>query len=147
MVLNAQEEIFLNQLAQHVIPFEKGLEWFRELDSKKKLEVLQGIGAATQQAHPFTADLVPAASEFGCKQSYTPWVLLSKGPFKAQLAKVLNLPSSEYERSFRILLGLLSVADARRRRTTCVNGCSHWWHEDLSNIAVVNALLKPGGLL
>jgi hypothetical protein len=57
----------------------------------------------------------------GLKPTLTPCVVVSRAPVPAKaFHKILSLPE--------LLLGLLTVADARRRATQCAQGCSHEWH-------------------
>jgi hypothetical protein len=58
------------------------------------------------------------------------------------VAKIIGLPEHEREKSFVLFLGLLAVADGRRRKTACAAGCTHWWHRDLSDPDVVRSTLE-----
>ena len=50
------------------------------------------------------------------------------GRLAEQLAKIINLPPDERVKAFRLLVALLGVADDRRRRRFCADGCGHAWH-------------------
>ncbi|WP_251069735.1 DUF5958 family protein [Streptomyces sp. ISL-96] len=39
-----------------------------------------------------------------------------------------HAPSPPLVKSFRLLVALFSIANARRRALHCVGGCSHEWH-------------------
>ncbi|MEU5416165.1 DUF5958 family protein [Streptomyces clavifer] len=61
--------------------------------------------------------------------THTPAVLISRGRIDEQLGKVAGLaPVEERRKAFRLLIALLTIADARRRKRFCSGGCSHWWH-------------------
>ena len=81
-----------------------------------------------QQAGAIEADVPEAIEKARVKETCTPCILLQNGRLKMQLAKVLNLPSIEYLKTFFLLVSIFSVADTRRRNNQCKNGCSHWWH-------------------
>ena len=46
--------------------------------------------------------------------------------------------------AMRLVLALFAIADDRRRTTRCAQGCSHWWHGELSDVDAVLAALAPG---
>ena len=92
--------------------------------------MLRDLASIAHQAHLRAEEVGPAMQLAGLKPTFTPCVLVSKGasPEKA-FHKIASLPEAEWEKSFRLLLGLLSIADARRRATHCAQGCSHEWHQ------------------
>jgi hypothetical protein len=100
------------------------------LSSSEKASVLRDLAYIANQAHPLAAEVEQAIGVAGLKRTFTPCVLVSKtyAPEKA-FHKILSLPEAEWEKSFRLLLALLSIADARRRATRCAEGCSHEWHQ------------------
>ncbi|WP_330239215.1 DUF5958 family protein [Streptomyces sp. NBC_00525] len=56
-------------------------------------------------------------------------MLISRGRVDEQLGKIAGLtPLDERRKAFRLLIAVLSIADARRRERFCFGGCSHWWH-------------------
>ncbi len=128
MIENEQSK-FLNKLAQGTRSVEDGKDWFQDLLPEKQLEVLREISVYIQQAGARETDVPEAIEKARIKETYTPCALLKNGRLKMQLAKVLNLPSTEYLKSFFLLVSLFSVADMRRRSNQCKNGCSHWWHQ------------------
>ena len=75
-------------------------------------------------------EVEPAMSLARLKRTFTPCVLVSRGasPEKA-FHEIVSLPEAEWDKSFRLMLGLLSIADARRRAAHCAQGCPHAWHE------------------
>lgn len=121
-------EVFLNRLAQGIAPEDEGRRWFGRLSADERLSALRSLWMFAAQAGAVEGDVDVAIIRSALKPTFTPSTLLKNGPLKVQVAKVLNLPESEQEKSFRLLLALFTVADERRRTTTCLGGCSHWWH-------------------
>jgi hypothetical protein len=130
--MTRQEEIFLNQVAQGILPLETGANWFTSLATDRQQETLRWLAAMIVQAGARTEDVSAAMDKANLKRAFTPCVQLSKGVLSSQLAKVANLPAAEFGKAFQLLMALLSIADARRRETSCANGCSHWWHQELT---------------
>lgn len=95
---------------------------------RRKRQVIRELAYYILQAKATQEEVEAGIRLAGVKSTATPAVLLSRGLLREQLAKVGNLPESEMGKSFRILISLLSVADARRRRVECANGCQHPWH-------------------
>jgi len=120
--------ILLNELSQGRRPLQEGFVWFGSLPIVEQRVVIRELTAYILQAHAAPDEVEASIGLAGVKSTVTPAVLLSRGPLRAQLAKVGNLTESEMGKSFRILISLLSVADARRRRIDCANGCQHSWH-------------------
>jgi hypothetical protein len=124
----------LNQMAQGLLPWDAGLSWFIGLSPSEKNSVLRDLGYITHQAHPRAEEVDAAIAKAGLKRTFTPCVLVCKAssPEKA-FQKIVSLPEAEWEKSFRLLVALLSIADARRRAVHCGGGCSHEWHQQLSS--------------
>ena len=141
MKILAKERILLNQIAQGCTSIEEGESWFFSQSENRRGPLLRELSAMALQAGFLLADVGPAASLVGLKKGATPCVLLGAGRQKIQVAKVLSLPQSEASSVFRLLIGLLSVAD-RRRRKQCEANCQHWWHRDLSDESVVAGLVS-----
>ncbi|WP_234433250.1 DUF5958 family protein [Streptomyces sp. NRRL WC-3549] len=38
------------------------------------------------------------------------------------------VPLGERHKAFRLLIAVLTIADARHRERYCPGGCGHWWH-------------------
>ncbi|XXX73574.1 DUF5958 family protein [Sorangium sp. So ce134] len=119
---------FLNRLAQGLITEEEGRLWFGGLVEGEQRDVLGKLWFFAAQAGAREGDVDNAIARAQLKPSFTPCVLLKTGRLKIQAAKVLGLPLAEYEKSFRLLSALFQIADERRRREECKDGCSHWWH-------------------
>jgi hypothetical protein len=132
----------LNQYAQGIRPMMAAKEWFSQLSGEQQQNVLRQLAAIIQQAHPLPSELPAAIVRAGLKPTHTPCVLMNRGPFASQAAKVTALPEQEREKSFSLFIALLGIVDARKRSTDCVNGCNHWWHQDLSNEMLVRRILS-----
>ena len=94
----------------------------------------------TLQAGAREEDISLAITKSKLRATYTPCVLLSKGRLKEQMAKLLKLPPSEFIKAFFLLISLLAIADARRYCKYCQDGCSHWWHRDLSERKILDEI-------
>lgn len=65
----------------------------------------------------------------GCAPTRTPAVRISRGGIDGQLGKIAGLaPLDERRKAFRLLIAVLTIADARRRERFCSGGCNQWWH-------------------
>lgn len=123
-----ERDVLLNQLAQGLVPADEGRRWFNRLAEGEQRDVLEQLWIFAAQAGARESDVDVAIARAQLKSSFTPCVLLRNGRLKIQVAKVLELPFVEREKSFRLLSALFQVADERRRNEDCINGCSHWWH-------------------
>lgn len=132
----------LNQFAQGLRPMAEARAWFAGLSGEQRKGVLRELAAMLQQAHPVPSEVTAAIARSGIKPTHTPSVLMSRGSFAAQVAKVVALPEAEREKSFLLFITLLGIADARRRQTQCAAGCSHWWHQDLSDELLMRRLAQ-----
>jgi hypothetical protein len=138
------DTIRINQAAQGVRSLAETRLWFCEHSSHEQRALIQEVGYLALQAGAVPEDAALAASYAAQKRGSPACVLMSKGVPKVQLSKILELPDEENLRSFSFLVGLLSVADARRRQTSCATGCQHWWHRNLREKAVVDDILNSG---
>jgi hypothetical protein len=123
-----EHALILNELSQERRPLVEGLVWFRALSLDGRRAVIRELAYFCLQAGAVTADTEESIARSGVKPTATPAVLISRGSLREQLAKIGNLPEPEMEKSFRLLLALLSISDARRRQINCVDGCTHSWH-------------------
>ncbi|MER5477732.1 DUF5958 family protein [Streptomyces sp. NPDC002734] len=123
-----EHERILNELAQGLRPFPDGLAWFEALDEEKQSVVLRHLGHFCYQSHPTREEAVEAVRLSGLRPTHTPCVLILRGRADEQAGRVATLrPRHERIKAFRLLVRLLAVADARRRRF-CGGRCSHAWH-------------------
>jgi len=124
----SQHDILLNRIAQGSLPRSDGEEWFQGLPHDEQKLVLRDLYYYTIQAGVLETDVVAAIADSKLKPTYTPCVMASKGRLFIQLGKIVNLPTTEYHKAYRLLVSLFTIADERRRRERCRGECSHWWH-------------------
>lgn len=138
--MTIDEEILVNQLAQRVVEMKVGESWFAGLRESTQRSVLRELNVFIVNASPHSEDAANAVALSGLKSTFIPCVLLTTGPsLQHQLAKISNLPRAELGKAFPLLIALLAVADTRRR-TTPLNTANHWWHRDLRDERVLDAI-------
>ena len=147
--MDIKTEIYLLQLAQGIVPLEKGNWWFARQSDELQVEALQVLANACVQAGA-SGDLAGKAIELSqLDPDFTPCELLLKaarenplgsGGVSLALAKIVALPPDERMQSFILLIALLGIADARSR-SECGDSSRHWWHQDLSNPEVVERIV------
>jgi hypothetical protein len=126
--VNARD-VLLNQLAQGLRPVPEGIDWFDGLDERGQSEVLLFLSHHCVQARAVNEDAPESIRRAGLRPTHTPAVLISRGRIDHQLGKIAALtPRDERRKAFRLLIAVLSIADARRRERYCSGGCGHWWH-------------------
>ena len=138
--MNLSDEIAINQIQQELISQQDAKNWFLSFPTEAQQEILQRLSYMALQAGAQETDVSLAIAKSKLRPSYTPCVLLSKGRLKEQMAKLLKLPTSEFIKAFFLSISLLAIADARRYNKYCQDGCSHWWHRDLSDRKVVDKI-------
>lgn len=130
-----ERDVLLNELAQGLRPVSDGIEWFDGLSQKAQSEVLLLLRHHCVQAHAVAEDAPESVRRSGLRPTHTPAVLISRGRIDEHLGKIAGLtPLDERRKAFRLLIEVLTLADARRRERFCSDGCSHWWHR-LSAVA------------
>ncbi|MET7994791.1 DUF5958 family protein [Amycolatopsis sp. NPDC005232] len=122
----------LNELAQGLRPLDEGVALFESLDQHGRRTALSRLQEYCSQARATADDVAEAATRVGLKPGNTAVVVALAGripePMAVQLRKLTELRPPDQQRSaFRLLVGLLSVADERRRQR-CGGDCTHWWH-------------------
>ena len=151
--MDLKTDIYLNQLAQGVIPLEEGKEWFSNLLTDLQLEVLRRLVFFILQAGAIGRDASMAVSSSPLKATFTPCQLLIKAgheepdgnqALKSYLAKVINLPELERMKSFLLLVSLFGVADRRKRESGLLPE-KYWWHRDLSKQEVIDEIIANQG--
>jgi hypothetical protein len=118
----------LNELAQGKRPVEEGVSWFSGLPQERQKSVLREVVRHSIQAHATTEDGRQSVILSGLKPTFTPAVLIVRDGILEQMGKIINLPSAEYVKAFRILISVFAIADTRRRDQECVGKCTHEWH-------------------
>ncbi|MGW3312195.1 DUF5958 family protein [Streptomyces sp. NPDC001073] len=114
--------MILNELAQDK-PTAEGVEWFEGLPEDDQRKVLHALALFCGQARACEDDVPESIECSGIRPTHTPAVMLTKGRFGMD-----RLPSYELTKSFRLLVALFTIADARRRTLYCAEGCGHSWH-------------------
>ncbi|MCW6052758.1 DUF5958 family protein [Lyngbya sp. CCAP 1446/10] len=138
--MNLADEIAINQIQQELISQQDATNWFLSFPTETQQDILQRLSYMALQAGARETDVSLAIAKSKFRPTYTPCVLLSKGRLKEQMAKLLKLPDSEFIKAFFLLISLLAIADARRYSKYCQDGCSHWWHRDLSDRNVLDEI-------
>ena len=118
----------INKIAQRMISFEEGVQWFDEAASEYRGKIMQALDICVWQSHPTVEDIEEGIRISGLKETYSPCVLIRKKPFNEVRQRILRMRELDQRRGFILLLSVFSVADKRRRETECVNGCTHEWH-------------------
>lgn len=122
-------DILLNELAQGLRPLSEGIEWFDGLGPAEQSEVLLFLRHHCVQARAVDEDGPESIRRAGLRPTHTPAVLITRGRIDQQLGRIAALsPVDERRKAFRLLIAVLSIADARRRERFCSGGCGHWWH-------------------
>ncbi|MBB4428208.1 hypothetical protein GGD66_006794 [Bradyrhizobium sp. CIR48] len=124
-MLNVDEQILLNQLAQGIASASEGDAWFGAQSEDNKRRLLRGLSNFILQASPKLEDVTVAIAKSRLKPTLTPCVLLAMPHLKVQLAKLSTLPEFELPRVFRLLIKLLAAADNRRRRERPLDLINH----------------------
>lgn len=140
--MNLDDAITLNQIQQKLISQEDAKNWFLSFPIADRHEILKWLCDMAIQARARDEDISLAITKSKLRPTYTPCVLLSKGRLKEQMVKVLKLPPSEFLKAFVLLVSLLGIADARRYSKDCQDGCSHWWHRDLSDRQILDEIRR-----
>ena len=124
-----ERDILLNELAQRLRPMSDGVAWFDSLDAAEQTQVLLYLCHHCIQARAVTEDAPESIRRSGLRPTHTPAVLIARGQIDEQLGKIATLtPLDERRKAFKLLVAVLSVADARRRERYCLSGCGHSWH-------------------
>ncbi|MFG3508660.1 DUF5958 family protein [Streptomyces sp. NPDC047821] len=122
-------DVLLNELAQGLRPMSEGIEWFDGLGPEEQFVVLLFLRHYCVQAHAVAGDAPESIRRAGLRPTHTPAVLISRGRIDEQLGKIAGLrPHDERRKAFRLLIAVLTIADARRRERHCSGSCGHWWH-------------------
>ncbi|MFF8607222.1 DUF5958 family protein [Streptomyces sp. NPDC015346] len=124
-----ERDVLLNELAQGIRPISEGIEWFDGLGQEEQSEALLFLRHHCVQARAVTEDAPESIRRSELRPTHTPAVLISRGRIDEQLGKIACLTLlDERRKAFRLLIAVLSIADARRRERFCSGGCSHGWH-------------------
>ncbi|SBT93487.1 hypothetical protein GA0115233_10652 [Streptomyces sp. DI166] len=107
----------------------QGIEWFEGLSTEEQTNTLRLLSHFCVQARATAEDGPESIRRAGLRATHTPAVLITRGRIDQQLGEIAGLtPHNERLKSFRLLIAVLAVADERRRRRFCSDGCGHAWH-------------------
>ncbi|MFE7789732.1 DUF5958 family protein [Streptomyces sp. NPDC057460] len=124
-----ERDVMLNELAQGLRPMSQGVEWFDALGPEEQSEALLFLCHHCVQARVVAEDGPESIRRAGLRPTHTPAVLITRGRIEHQLGKIASLtPLDERRKAFRLLVAVLAIADGRRRKRFCSDGCGHWWH-------------------
>ncbi|MFF3060067.1 DUF5958 family protein [Streptomyces sp. NPDC057909] len=125
-----ERDVMLNELAQGLRPMSQGIEWFDALGPEEQSVALLFLCHHCVQARAVAEDGPESIRRAGLRPTHTPAVLITRGRIDHQLGKVASLiPLDERRKAFRLLVAVFAIADGRRRKRFCSDGCGHWWHK------------------
>lgn len=125
MTLN---DLKINLYAQDKLSRIDIINWFGSLDKNSKRDTLNKMFWFIINAKPSIDEIDISISKSNLKRTYTPIVLILKEQINISIPKILDLPESEWDKSFKLLLEIFKTADTRRRNNDCKGKCSHEWH-------------------
>lgn len=137
--MELEKEILINKFAQGLIDISSILAHFDTLDLGNKRLFLNELSFLIMQSKPVVTDTEIAIKDSLLKSSFTPCVLLSKGPISTSIQKIIALPEPELGKAVNLLLNLFKVAYVRRFEAE-KNNPSKWWYWDLSNEQNIKAI-------
>ena len=136
-----EDEILFNRYAQGVVEAEDLLDVFLKRSMKGQEEYFNLLVMLVGQSRPELEDVELAIESSNLKPTYTPCVVLRKGVEYRNLKKIVNLPSEEHSKAFRLLLALFRISFQRRYKND-PNPSHKWWYWDLSKDEIVASILK-----
>ena len=132
--------LYLNQIAQGVVPLNEALDAYRVLPPSERSDAIRRLSLMVHESHPRPAEITDAIRASGLKPTFTPCIMLVAGSSTyGQLSRIAGLPDDELDKAFVLLMQLFQIADSRRRES-CGDSCYHWWHQDLSDDFVLREL-------
>lgn len=146
--------MYLNQIAQGLVPKDDYLGWFDGLGEDQKKGVLYQLGFMTGQASAAGYHVPDAVTLSGLKQTFTPCVLLlnatgtepkSSRLLAGAISKAIGLPEDEWAKTFQLFLAVFRVADLERQSREGGPCERHWWHQDSSDPRVVAEIVRYRG--
>ncbi len=138
--LSIDEEILINQWAQGVVDDQAIQKIYLARKPEEVPSLLRNVCELVQQASASNQDMEATISAAPIKATRSVCVILRKGVNNEVLQKLVSLKGTDAEDSFLLLLYLFRIADNRRRANE--KECTHWWHRDLSNPLVVEAVKR-----
>jgi hypothetical protein len=144
-VMTINDQIFVNQLAQGLADLQSGRDWFLSHSESGKRAILLDVNFMIANTGPRIEEIVAAIEKSRLKPGATSCVMLGSGEVRTQMAKLTALPERDLTDAFTLLVSLLGVSDARRRREKALDAVNHWWHRDLRDSSVVAEIRREHG--
>lgn len=139
------EKILINQFVQGLHSLQELNLWFEDFDTVNKRNIIYNLLYIFIQAHPTYEEIEESAVSLKKVRSSSAVKLLNRNkPYDKFGHELCGLPEKELSNSFNIMLLSLAKADNRRKKHDCLNGCNHWWHQDLSNEKYLEKLRNGG---
>jgi hypothetical protein len=139
--MKIEDEILVNKYGQELIEIKLLIDVFGLLDWPQKKLFLNDILYLIMQSKPNEGDIEIAIEKSGLKSTYTPCVLLRKGVANHHLIKIVELPETELNKAFVLLLNLFKLA--YRRRLDIEKDDPHkWWYWDLSDSKKIEMIIN-----
>lgn len=130
--MNIDDEILINKYGQDLIAIGQLQDRFELLNTSKRKVFLSYLVNLILQSRPNPDDIDLAIKVSELKSTYTPCVLLRKGVTNAPLQRIIDLPESEFSKTFVLFLNLFKIA-YKRRFDKEKNEPNKWWYWDLSD--------------
>ncbi len=136
------DQIHLNRMVQGIEERGAFFSMFDAADEARRRELLRTATRMAEQAGAKEEDVSAAIVDAGVNPRRTSAVVAGLPPLRQNIWRLSSLPMADLSDGIRLMLALFAIADARRRATVCANGCSHWWHGDLSDTEALLAALE-----
>jgi hypothetical protein len=146
-VFTTTRVLLLNRYAQGLVSRDDLRQWHLALDEDDRSEAVKSAWILAIEAGVRDADIDPAVELAGLKPTHTPVVLLKTGRLALHHRgfRLAGLPGIVSTQAFLLAAGCFRLADTRRRQAEGGTPCHHWWHQDLSDPAVL-AAVRAGDL-
>lgn len=123
-------DYYANAFAQDKISFEEIKNFYKtSIENGKEYEMLDRMTFLLMQSGPQTRiiedsiEVLPRHLKNSNAAS-----ILKNNHINNAIRKILGLPSSDYEKSFMVILFVFKASDTWRRENVCRNHCAHEWH-------------------
>lgn len=140
MIFTLEDDLLLNQWVQKVQTTPVVLEWFESASAERRLEILRYVVSLCKQARATSDEAQQAITSSALNPRRSASVLLAKGVSPETFNKLSTLKNADGKDAFVLLLHLLRVSDDRRKASENPGSCTHWWHRDLGNPAVLEEI-------
>lgn|SRR5690606_1615889 len=126
-------DILINQIAQNQIDFEIGCKTIltnQNFDFQKVFIHLRNyiFNSIPNKIDYNSETYQKAITTIPLKPTFTQFIILKSFSTKIAFDKLEKLPKNEQEKTIISLLWIFKETDTHRRKTECINGCEHEWH-------------------